>query len=53
MICMYNDKDDNSGDNDAKDHLYESSIIWFLSRLKKKMKLIEYTDLLTTVSWIG
>ena len=27
MICMYNDKDDNGGDNDAKNHLHESSII--------------------------
>ena len=22
MICMYNDKDDNGGDNDAKNHHY-------------------------------
>ena len=27
MICMYNDKNDNGGDKDVKNHLHESSII--------------------------
>ena len=27
MICMYHDKDDNGGDNDAKNHLRRNSTI--------------------------
>ena len=27
MICKYNDKDDNGGDNDAKNHLHGNGTI--------------------------
>lgn len=46
MICMYNDKDYNNGDNDGK--TWKQHHLIFI--LKKKMKLIEYTNLLRIVS---
>lgn len=51
MICKYNDKDDNGGDNVEKIIYMETAPFDFY--LEEKMKLIEYTNLLRTVSWIS